>query len=585
MAEASAPPDPPPATPGRLAVSALVALVAAAAYAATLGYDLVWDDTLLIQQSWRLHHWHALPSMLTSHFWSEVGEVSHYYRPLITLTFFLDLQIWGLHPLGFHLTNVLAHAAVTLAVLAVARRTLDGEPAAAICALAFALHPLHTESVSFVSGRTDVIATLFFLLALLAYERGRARERWGSIAWSLAAYLLALLAKEVAIALPVVLMLWDRLVRGDLRDRGAAWRAAPRYAAYGAVTALYLGLRLFALGGPEPGGAAWGPVLTRALTTLRIVASYTWLTIVPYPTSPYYAIAPEMFARQGDVSGMSGINEIMTKIVPRVPDAQVMADLDAALAFAASSGHVDPERASAVGFCWGGPRSMAVCGPQSEIEGGRCVLRPVEGHDKRHQAQGSARRGGFPHRARARAVRWPGHLHQGGCRRANARRVGEGLVGLRHHRVPRCQSRLQRRLPAGLRQDRGRLCVEAGARVAARSRRLRAPAGALPGRRPPRPQRMSIRIDGLELSDGNRKGARTSNAVRVSTVKRMCRRRYRAKKLVSVRRPQVGRKFRRFGLTPPDRTGFFKFPSQPAWMKVSFPYYDLPKIAEPFVEN
>lgn len=68
----------------------------------------------------------------------------------------------------------------------------------------------------------------------------------------------------------------------------------------------------------------------------------------------YYAIAPEMFARQGDVSGMSGIDEIMTKIVPRVPDAQVMADLDAALAFAASSGHVDSGRASAVGFCWGG---------------------------------------------------------------------------------------------------------------------------------------------------------------------------------------------------------------------------------------
>ena len=293
MAEASAPPDLPPATPGRRAASVLVVLVAAAAYAATLGYDLVWDDTLLIQQSWRLHHWQALPSLLTSHFWSEVGEASHYYRPLITLTFFLDMQIWGLHPLGFHLTNVLAHAAVTLAVLAVARRTLGGELAAAICALVFALHPLHTESVSFVSGRTDVIATLFFLLAVLAYDRGRDRERWGPSAWSLAAYLLALLAKEVAITLPVVLMAWDRLVRGDLRDRGAAWRAAPRYAAYGAVTGLYVGLRLFALGGLDGSAGAWAPLLTRALTALRIVASYAWITLVPYPTSPYYAIAPE----------------------------------------------------------------------------------------------------------------------------------------------------------------------------------------------------------------------------------------------------------------------------------------------------
>src|SRR6266545_3242341 len=157
MAEISAPPGLPPATPSRRAASLLVAVVAAAAYAATLGYELVWDDTLLIQQSWRLHHWRALPSLLTSHFWSEVGEASHYYRPLVTLTFFLDLQIWGLRPLGFHLTNVLAHLAVTLAVLAVARRALQGELTAVACALVFALHPLHTESVSFVSGRTDVV--------------------------------------------------------------------------------------------------------------------------------------------------------------------------------------------------------------------------------------------------------------------------------------------------------------------------------------------------------------------------------------------------------------------------------------------
>ncbi|MGH7403351.1 MAG: tetratricopeptide repeat protein, partial [Candidatus Rokuibacteriota bacterium] len=279
---------------GRRAAPLLVVLVAAAAYAATLGYDLVWDDTLLIQQSWRLHHWRELPSLLTSHFWSEVGEASHYYRPLVTLTFFLDMQVWGLRPFGFHLTNVLAHAAVTLAVLAVARRATGGELAAAICALVFALHPLHTESVSFVSGRTDVIATLFFLLALLAYDRGRDRDRRSWAAWSLGAYLLALLAKEVAITLPIVLVLWDRLVRGDLQNRRALWRAAARYAPYGAVTGLYLGLRVFALGGfVDSSAGAWGPLLARALTTLKIVAAYVWITIVPYPTSTYHAIVPE----------------------------------------------------------------------------------------------------------------------------------------------------------------------------------------------------------------------------------------------------------------------------------------------------
>jgi len=289
-----APSDPPQVVPGRRATSLVAALVAAAAYVATLGYDFVWDDTLLIQQSWRLHHWQELPSLLGSHFWSEVGEASHYYRPLVTLSFFLDVRVWGLNPFGFHLTNVLAHVAVTLAVLAVARRAMGSGLAAPICALAFALHPLHTESISFVSGRTDVIATLFFLLALLAYDRGRERERWVWIAWSLGAYFLALLAKEVAIALPAVLAVWDRLVRGDLEDRRAVGRGVARYAAYGAVTGIYLGLRMVALGGlVDSSAGAWGSLSTRTLTTLKIVAAYAWITIAPYPGKPFYAITPE----------------------------------------------------------------------------------------------------------------------------------------------------------------------------------------------------------------------------------------------------------------------------------------------------
>jgi protein O-mannosyl-transferase len=277
----------------RRAAALVVALVAVAAYAATLGYDLVWDDTLLIQQSWGLHHWGELPRLLVSQFWAEVGEASHYYRPLVTLTFFLDMTLWGLRPFGFHLTNLLAHAAVVLTVLALARRVTGGELAAVIAALIFALQPLHTESVSFVSGRTDVLATLFFLLAVLAYDRSRDARGWVAAAGSLGAYLLALLAKEVAITLPLILALWDWRVRGDLRDRRAAWRAAARYAPYAGVLALYLGLRGLALrGAVDEAAGAWAPPLTRALTTLQTIASYTWMTIVPYPANPYRLIVP-----------------------------------------------------------------------------------------------------------------------------------------------------------------------------------------------------------------------------------------------------------------------------------------------------
>ena len=68
----------------------------------------------------------------------------------------------------------------------------------------------------------------------------------------------------------------------------------------------------------------------------------------------YFAIAPELFIRQADVAGMTDIQELLTKVVPRVPDAQVMSDLDAAAAYAVSTGHGDPARLAITGFCWGG---------------------------------------------------------------------------------------------------------------------------------------------------------------------------------------------------------------------------------------
>ena len=68
----------------------------------------------------------------------------------------------------------------------------------------------------------------------------------------------------------------------------------------------------------------------------------------------YYAIAPEMYARQGDVSKMADVGTILSTVVAKVPDAQVNSDLDAAITFAAASGHGDTARLGLVGYCWGG---------------------------------------------------------------------------------------------------------------------------------------------------------------------------------------------------------------------------------------
>ena len=265
-------------------------------FARTLAYDFVWDDALLIQRSQRLQQWTSLPAVLGSHFWSEVHEGSHYYRPLVSLSFFLDVQAWGFNPMGFHLTNLLAHLAAALAVLALARRLTGSVLASAVAGVAFALHPIHTESVTFISGRTDVLATLFFLLALLGYVRWRQQGGLLTFAGSLSAFFLGLAAKEVAVTLPLVLLLYDRMAGPKERGAGALARALTRYAAYGGVIALYLMVRMASLGAlveSEPG--TWGTLLTRILTATKIVATYAWLTLVPFPANPYYIIVPVLW--------------------------------------------------------------------------------------------------------------------------------------------------------------------------------------------------------------------------------------------------------------------------------------------------
>jgi carboxymethylenebutenolidase len=84
----------------------------------------------------------------------------------------------------------------------------------------------------------------------------------------------------------------------------------------------------------------------------------------------YYAIAPELFARQGDVSKITDFKEIISKVVSKVPDAQVLSDLDASLAFAKKDPHVDASKLSITGFCWGGRIVWLYAAHQSALKAG-----------------------------------------------------------------------------------------------------------------------------------------------------------------------------------------------------------------------
>lgn len=177
-----------------LAAFGLVAAVAVV-YANALGHDFVYDDFLLIVDN---------PStrMPLSEGWARLG-----YRPLRMLSYRIDYAIGGMDPWIFHLGNLVYHAITVLLVWAVLR-TLGAAPwAAMVGALVFAVHPVQTDSVTYASGRRDVLCGLFYAAGFLAYLRHRLRGSWLALGLASVAWLLACLTKEMAATLPLVCLL------------------------------------------------------------------------------------------------------------------------------------------------------------------------------------------------------------------------------------------------------------------------------------------------------------------------------------------------------------------------------------------
>jgi len=201
-----------------LIVLALTGLVVVA-YANSLVNAWAWDDGQLILRNEHLGDWSYVPQLF-----------KNMWRPLKRLSFMVDYAVWGMNPLGFHLTSLGFHLAATLALYAVARRLGASLRLAFFAAALFAVHPVHVEAVANIANRKEAMSTLFYLLAFLAYLPLRRSLAWLPVVGL--CYLLALLSKESApIMLPVVLAAYELCYRepraSAAERRRLTWVAPP----------------------------------------------------------------------------------------------------------------------------------------------------------------------------------------------------------------------------------------------------------------------------------------------------------------------------------------------------------------------
>jgi len=198
----------------------ILAVLIAAAYSSVFSAGFIWDDDDYVINNQFLRSFSGLGSI-----WFEPGTTPQYY-PMVFTLFWMQFQLWGINPLGYHLVNILLHAANALLLCLVLRRFRV--PAAYWVALLFALHPVQVESVAWVTELKNILSLFFYLLSLLAYccyddaascvaTATRRRLYYGA---SLLLFLLALFSKTVSGSLPAAILLlrWWQDGRIERRD-------------------------------------------------------------------------------------------------------------------------------------------------------------------------------------------------------------------------------------------------------------------------------------------------------------------------------------------------------------------------------
>jgi len=266
----------------------LICLVAFLAYVRTLSFDFVYDDEYQVLRNPWIHDWSKVGKFFTTDVWAfaRSGVTANYYRPFHMIAHAVGYSLSGLRPEGYHLINIMLHVFSTLLVAWIALRLTKNKSVAILGSLIFALHPIHTESVTWIAAVPDPLCAVFYLGALYLYIgdiEGR-RSPW-AIAGYLILFLCAMFSKEMAASFLVVALWADWCLLRKLR-----WN---RYALILGIFGIYLMLRISALGEFIPKSRSFSmSYLDQALGALVLLASYVVKLFVPFGIKPFHFFHP-----------------------------------------------------------------------------------------------------------------------------------------------------------------------------------------------------------------------------------------------------------------------------------------------------
>ncbi len=271
-------------------------LLVAACYLNSVSNDFVFDDAPIVSSNPAIRSITPI-QFLKSPYWTKQQYLG-IYRPFVITSLSIDYAVWRRWAPGFRLTNLALHAINATLVFSIFKSVVGPGILPLTAMVVYAVHPVHTEAVTTIVGRSELFSACFFLSAWLLFRRGRT-------GWASVAFFLPLLSKENALSLPVVLVLdimipsapgrgrraapgeglgfdanLEALTQPSTRGRG--WKLVPIFV----ITIVYLALRFSVLGGfgiPTAAQYMAGHLtyFDRLLTAGRVFTKYLILIVFP----------------------------------------------------------------------------------------------------------------------------------------------------------------------------------------------------------------------------------------------------------------------------------------------------------------
>lgn len=274
----------------------LIPTLSAAIYSNTLRNGFTYDDDATLRRIKNI----TIDSLFTQDYFAVSGEIS--YRPVVTLTYLVDNIVFQSSPWGYHLTNIVIHTLNTILLYLFVARLCKPlieahrvNTCAMVASLLFSVNPVLTEAVNNISFREDLLVFMFSFLAfhlyILSLRRTHLLERYTIYSISCICYALAVFSKEMAITLPILLLLWELLSFHEV-PQNKVLRLAKRLSGFIIATALYLYIRLYYLSNPSETYFQGWAIIEALLTLPYLLFKYINLILFPFSLSADHTLKP-----------------------------------------------------------------------------------------------------------------------------------------------------------------------------------------------------------------------------------------------------------------------------------------------------